>query len=95
MTAMTRDLLTQVLQAIDGLEIKGAQFVIGDEHHVNFYLGELGQAMVVRDVEGGSLNDRFLSFTARDSEQTYYVDYDAVTTITTLPPRRKGRAGFA
>jgi hypothetical protein len=95
MRAMTRDLLVEVLGRIPGVEIHDKEFTIADGHHVHFYLGQPGQAMVVRDIENGTLDGAFLTFTTRDKSASFYTEYGAVHAIATVPAKKEGRAGFA
>jgi len=97
MPTMTRDVLTQVLSAAVGVDENGGSFEVGEGHHVTFYVGQPGQAMVVADIAGGKLRDGFVELMTRETNTTTFLDYDAIHGVATRPPKEEEtrRAGFA
>ncbi len=94
---MDRQTLIAVLEKADGLSTNGGSFEVEEEHALNLYLGQPGQAMVVRDVQKLEPMDAFLAVVTREPEATYYVEYAEVHALSTTPPEEKSerRAGFA
>jgi len=97
MPAMTRDVLIQVLSAAVGVEQKSDSFEVGEGHHVTFYVGQPGQAMVIGEIASGTLQEGFVEVVVRETHTTTFLDYDAVHAVATRPPKEeeKRRAGFA
>ncbi len=97
MPTMTRDVLHEVLAAADGVEANAESFEVGEGHHVTFYVGQPGQAMVVGDIAGGKLKEGFVELMTRETKTTTFLDYDAIHGVATRPPKEeeKRRAGFA
>jgi hypothetical protein len=94
---MTRDVLMKMLGRVDGVKLDGERFRVKEDHHLHFYLGRPGQAMIIREVASGALDPDFVEIVTRDSETRFFVDYSAVHAVATLPPKKDDhrRAGFA
>jgi hypothetical protein len=94
---MTRDVLLKVLGRVDGVKLDGQRFRVKDDHHLHFYLGRPGQAMIIRDIAQGTLDDEFVELVTRESENRFFVEYTALHAVATLPPKKDDhrRAGFA
>ncbi len=94
---MTRDVLMQILSRCDGIKTKSETFDVAEGHHVSFYVGQPGQAMVVTDVDRGTLEAGFVEVRTRETHTTFFLDYDAIHAVASRPPKEeeKRRAGFA
>lgn len=97
MQPMTRDVLRRILSRAPGVEASEDHYEIGKEHHLAFYLGEPGRAMVVGEVQRVSLeDDDFVEVYTRETGTTVYIPYDVVEAVAMKPPKQEGRrAGFA
>ena len=94
---MDRQTLIAVLESADGICTTDGKFEVEEEHGLNLYLGQPGQAMVVRDVRRLEPADAFLAVVTGEPEATYYLEYGEVHALSTIPPEEKSdrRAGFA
>lgn len=95
---MTRDVLRKILSRAPGAEKTKDSFAISKEHHLTFYLGEPGRAMVVSDIEQVVLDDDdFLEASAREEASTIYIPYDVIQAVALRPPKKESdrRAGFS
>jgi hypothetical protein len=97
MPTMKREVLSEILVAAKGVDTKSGSFEVGEGHHVTFYVGQPGQAMVIGDVAGGKLADGFVELMTRETKTTTYLDYEAIHGVAVRPPKEeeKRRAGFA
>lgn len=95
---MTRDVLRKILARAPGAEQSKDHFNVSKEHHLTFYLGEPGRAMVVSDIEQVVLDDEdFVEASARETGSTIYIPYDVIQAVALRPPKKSDerRAGFS
>jgi len=94
---MNRETLLSILQDAPGVTINGDDVTADPERGLNLYVGQPGQAMVIRDVSEMRLTENYISASTRDGKATFYVSCDEVHALSTVPPKDKSerRAGFA
>jgi len=94
---MDRQTLLSILQDAPGVTVDGDAVSADAERGLNLYVGQPGQAMVIRDVADMKLADDYVSASTRDGKATFYVACDEIHALSTVPPKDKSerRAGFA
>ncbi len=95
---MTRDVLRKILARAPGVEAKKDHYEIGKEHHLSFYLGEPGRAMVVGEIERIAIDDDdVVEVATRETGTTVYIPYDVIQAVAIKPPKEEEqrRAGFS
>jgi len=94
---MTREVLDKILSSAKGVTATEGSFEAGADHHVNFYIGQPGQAMVVNEVAACRLEEEYAVVTTREKRTTLYVEYAAIHAVSVRPPREEAsrRAGFS
>lgn len=92
---MTREMIERALARMDGATVDGDSFELGEAHHVTFYLGGPGDAMVVRGVSGGAFAEDLIDLVTEDGERVVA----PLESVSALSQGAKGassrRAGFA
>ncbi|MEM9189207.1 MAG: hypothetical protein AAGF12_08530 [Myxococcota bacterium] len=93
---MTRDIVRQILTEADGVSGKGDQFSAAEGHRLQFYLGQPGQAMVLRQVTECTLADSFAALKTKEPTGELFIDYEAVHAIGTQQEKEPEarRTGF-
>jgi hypothetical protein len=95
---MERQLLAQILGKAPGLKASKAHYEVSEDHRLSVFLGEPGQAMVLRDVASCELLDHCIALVSREDGAITYLTYDAVHGLSVRPPAAladQRRAGFA
>ena len=94
---MKREVIEKILGRMPGIEADKGRYAIDEKHHLSFYLGDPGRAMVVGEIDRVVLDEEFAELTTREKGTTVFVSYDAIEAISIRPPREEGgrRAGFA
>jgi hypothetical protein len=98
MGAMTRDTLRRILGRAPGVSTTKGRHDIGKEHHLTFYLGEPGRAMVVGEIAYVVLDEEdFVEAGTHETGTTVYIPYDVIHAVAMRPPKEEAdrRAGFA
>ena len=100
---MNRTTLERILDHAEGISRENggskdaSEFGIQEGHRVTFYLGRPGQAMEISDVSQCVLHEDFVEVSERESDNTSYIEYDAIHAVAAKPPKGEARrrAGFA
>lgn len=91
---MNRSVLETILARIPDLETKGSRYQAASGHLLTFYLGQPGQAMVIREVAVCTLEEGFLELETAEKGGTFFVAYDALHAVSHKPgakePRKTG-----
>jgi hypothetical protein len=97
MPAMTPKVLEQILGRIEGVERKDHGYAVGEDHHLSFYVGQPGQAMVVSDVIRCHLHEEHVELLTRETHTTVFVACEDIHAVTARPPKEdeQRRAGFS
>ena len=94
---MEQKTLIAILENAPGLTADDGGFDVEKEHGLKLYVGQPGQAMVLRDVRRLEPHDAFLAAVTGEPDATYYLEYAEIHALSTTPPEEKSerRAGFA
>ena len=81
---MDRTTLGRILESADGvLTAKGDRYEVAEGHRISFYLGDVGEAMIVRDVATCVNGEHFVTLVHREDSVSLFRP----------PPGRRTRPG--
>jgi hypothetical protein len=95
MAAMDRDTLVRIFTDAPGLNGKEPRFEVAEDHKVTMYIGRLGRAMEVSDIQAVELGSDYVTID-RGAEGAFYVASEDVHGVSVRPTKAKSerRAGF-
>jgi hypothetical protein len=89
---MDRTTLARILGSAAGVTAaKDDRFDVAEGHKISFYLGELGESMVVRDVATVINGESFVTLVHREDGVSLYVEHALVRAIAATPSKSAGR----
>ncbi|HJL06227.1 MAG TPA: hypothetical protein RMH85_20560 [Polyangiaceae bacterium LLY-WYZ-15_(1-7)] len=93
---MEASTLAHILGAAPGITETKGTFEVEEGHRVTFYLGQPGQAMIVRGIVRVRLEDEYVHL-GREGDGELFLTYGAVHGVGVQPPEEaaKRRAGFS
>lgn len=89
---MDRTTLGRILESADGvLTAKGDRYEVAEGHRISFYLGDVGEAMIVRDVATCVNGEHFVTLVHREDSVSLFVEHSLIRAVAATPSKSGGR----
>lgn len=89
---MERSTLARILSSAAGVTAaKEDRYEVAEGHKLSFYLGEVGEAMIVRDVATCVNGEHFVTLVHREDGVSLFVEHAMIRAIAATPSKSSGR----